>query len=211
MKKIHVLAAAMLAVGATTAQAASPFYVDIHAGQSTADLPTYANITLDNEDSTYSLNLGYRINDMFSVEGGYTKLGKPTYATSALSGSTSAYGSTLTLTNAVIQESFDLDGYTLGVAMDFPVSEKIDVTGRVGYISWEVDHVVGLTSGSVTYAGTAYTGSVTLPKVDGTDLYFGIGAGYKIDKAMRAGVNFTRYDIGGVDVDTWTANLRYSF
>ena len=210
MKMTKIALAAVLAMGAASANA-GPFYVDAHLGQTSADLPTYTNITLDNEDSTYSLNLGYRINDMFSFEGGYTKLGKTTYTTPAISTSTSAFGSTLTLTNAVIQESLDVDGYTLGLAMDFPASAQIDITGRVGYISWEVAHKVALTSGTFTYGGTNYTGSVDLPNIDGTDLYWGLGASYKFSKEMRAGVNFTRYDIGGVDVDTWTANLRYNF
>jgi len=210
MKMTKIALAAVLAMGATVANA-GPWYVDAHLGQASADMPTYTNVTLDNSDSTYSLNLGYRINDTFSIEGGYAKLGKASYSTSALTGSTSVYGSTLTLTNAVIQESYDLDGYTLGIAMDFPVSTQIDVTGRVGYISWETSHKVALTSGSVTYGGITYTGSVDLPKIDGTDLYWGLGASYKFSKEMRAGLNFTRYDIGGVDVDTWTANLRYSF
>lgn len=208
-KKTVVMAAGLLVAGAASAQG----YVDVHLGQATADLTSVSGVSLDKTDSTYSLNIGYKFNDLFSVEGGYTKLGEASASNSAaITGSGTMYGRPLTLTNAVIKGTDEVDGYNLGLAMDFPINNAIDISGRAGVFMWDLKSTLALTSGTANYNGTAYAaGSSASVKSSGSDLYWGLGASYKFNKAVRAGVNFTRYDIDGTDVDTWTANLRYSF
>ena len=214
MKMTKIALAAVLAMGATAANA-GPFYVDAHLGQATLNEDiSISGITFDKDDTTYSLNLGYKISDTISIEGGYTDLGEASISNAtAVSGSGTLNGRALTLTNLVGKLAADAKGYTLGMAMDFPINDKVNVVGRAGFFMWESDATASITSGSFTYNGTTYnTGSSwALGSRDGSDLYVGIGASYKFSDAVRAGVNFTRYTLDDTEVDTWTANLRYNF
>ncbi len=212
MNKTKIALAAVLAMSAAGAQA-GPFYVDAHLGQATADLPSITGWSLDKDDTTYSLNLGYKLNDTLAVEGGYTKLGEASYSsTTAVSGSATVSGTTATATNATFNLAAKADGFTLGLAGDFPISNAIDLSARAGVFFWDAKATGTLTAGTLVVNGTTYnTGSSLSAKDDGSDLYWGLGASYKFSKDMRAGINFTRYDISGTDIDTWTANLRYNF
>ncbi len=203
------MVAGLLVASAASAQG----YVDVHLGQATADLPSISGWSLDKKDTTYSFNLGYKLNDTFSVEGGYTKLGEASYSSgTAVSGSGTANGTSVTATNATFKLAAKADGYTLGLAADLPVNNTIDISARAGMFFWDAKATGTLTAGTLVVNGTTYAaGSSISGKLDGSDLYLGLGASYKFNKAVRAGVNFTRYDIDGTDVDTWTASLRYNF
>ncbi|MDP2751081.1 MAG: outer membrane beta-barrel protein [Rhodocyclaceae bacterium] len=205
MNKIAVMVAGLFMAGAANAQ----MYVDVHAGQVTADLPSVNGWTVDKKDTAYAINLGYKINNMISVEGGYIPSIEGSYSSNtAVSGSGGGY----TLTDAVFKGAVETDGYTLGVAMDLPVNDVIDVSGRAGMFMWDAKETVTLTSGTLVYNGTTYAaGSSISGKSDGSDPYWGLGVGYKVNKNVRAGVNFTRYTVDDVDADAWTASLRYSF
>ena len=215
MKMTKIALAAVLAMGATAANAAGTWYVDAHLGQATLNEDvSISGITFDKEDSTYSINLGYKISDNLSIEGGYTDLGEASLSnTNAVSGTGTFNGSALTVTNLIGKLAAEAKGYTLGMAMDFPINDKVNVVGRAGFFMWEADGTASITGGSFTYQGTTYgTGSSwNLGSRDGSDLYVGIGASYKFSDALRAGVNFTRYNLDDTEVDTWTANLRYNF
>ena len=204
-KKGVVIAAGLLVAGVANAQG----YVDVHLGQAKVDWPSVSGLTLDDTDTTYSLKIGFKLNDIFAIEGGYTQLGETSYtASAAVSGSANGYTFT-DFTGKVVDK---VDGYAIGLAADFPVSNAIDLSARAGVYFWDWKETGTITGGSLTYGGTTYLAGTSISvSDDGSDLYWGLGASYKFNKAVRAGVNFTRYDIDGTDVDTWTASLRYNF
>lgn len=208
-RKTAVMMTGLLVASVASAQG----YVDIHLGQAEADLdlPSVSGLSWDKKDTTYSLNLGYKVNKFLAIEGGYTKLGEASVTAQAYNGNIGRASAT----NATGKAVAKVDGYVFGLAATLPINNAVDLTARAGVFAWKGKVSGTLTGGSITYGGNTYTAGSLSGKEDGTDPYWGLGAGYNFSNAVRAGVNFTRYkgetSLGDVDVDTWTANLRYSF
>ncbi|MDP1683438.1 MAG: outer membrane beta-barrel protein [Burkholderiales bacterium] len=212
MVKQHLYALG-LAVGAALSQQAfaadSGFYADIGVGYAKADLGSTAGFTVDDTDTSYSLGLGYNFNKNISVEGGYLKLGKASLSSSG-SVSGTYYGSPFTATGT-LGASAEVDGFYLGPVFRYPVTEKIEILGRVGAYIWEAD-LKASASGSLVYAGTTYAGNVSASKTEkGTDAYYGLGLNYKLNDRIGVGMDWTRFDIDGTDVDNISARLKISF
>lgn len=202
-----------LAMGVLVSQSAfsadTGFYADIGVGQSKADLNDSSGFTVDDTDTSYSIGVGYNVNKYISVEGGYLKLGKVKISTSGTVSGT-YYGSPFSATGT-LSASAEVDGFYLGPVFRLPVSDKLEVFGRAGAYFWSVDTVASA-SGSLTYAGTTYTGGATAQETDnGTDAYYGVGASYKINDRVSVGLDWTRFDIDGTDVDNIGARVKIGF
>lgn len=183
---------------------ASGFFVTIGLGQSNADLGSVAGLTVDDTDTSYSIGVGYKISEMFSVEAGYQKLGEAS-ASGTITGT--LYGKSITATG--INLSDEVDGYYFGPVVTFPVSENFEVQGRLGVYSWEGDIKGSFTS--LTYGGTTYSGTSLSTSHDGSDAYYGLGVAYKFSKNVSLGADWTRFDIDDIDTDVFGARLKYSF
>lgn len=92
------------------------------------------------------------------------------------------------------------DGWYFGPRLTVELSPQIEGYARIGMLAWEST----LTS-NVGFSGTD----------DGTDVYFGIGAAFKISNQLSLGADWTRYtmesDGEDVDVDTFGGKLKFSF
>lgn len=212
MKKQHlrILGLAMgVLVSQSVFSADTGFYADIGVGQSKADLNASSGFTVDDTDTSYSIGVGYNVNKYISVEGGYLKLGKAKLSTSGTVSGT-YYGAPFSATGT-LNASAEVDGFYLGPVVRLPVSDKFEVFGRAGAYFWNLDTVASA-SGSLTYAGTVYAGGVTAKATkDGTDAYYGVGANYKLNDRVSVGLDWTRFDIDGTDVDNIGARVKVSF
>ena len=212
MKMTKIALAAVLAMGATAANAGS-WYIDVAAGQSVVDLgnsPT--GLIIDDKGDMYSIGGGYKFSDAIALEGGYINMGKASQ-TAATGYSENLYGYPLTVTSGSFSANYTADGYYFGAAFTWPVSKDFDANLRAGVLFWDFEQVVSGT-GSLTYRGTTISGSTSSKYTsDGNDPYFGIGGKYKINAQTALGLDWTRYKIGEneSDVDVWSANLRYNF
>jgi len=92
------------------------------------------------------------------------------------------------------------DGFYFGPRLTLEISPQFEAYGRVGVLAWDAE-------------GKDSTGFSASD--DGTDLYFGIGAAYKISKQVSLGADWTRYAYEGdgedSDVDTFGAKLKFNF
>lgn len=92
------------------------------------------------------------------------------------------------------------DGFYFGPRLTLEISPQFEAYGRVGVLAWdaEVKDSLGFSASD-----------------DGTDVYFGIGAAYKISKQVSLGADWTRYAYEGdgedSDVDTFGAKLKFNF
>lgn len=91
------------------------------------------------------------------------------------------------------------DGWYFGPRLTVELSPQIEGYARIGMLAWEST----LTS-NVGFSGTD----------DGTDIYFGIGAAFKVSNQLSLGADWTRYtmesDGDDVDVDTFGGKLKFS-
>lgn len=115
MKKIPAYLAALAFTAVSASALAEDFYLFGQIGKSDFDIDPTANTAWgDTTDTTYSLGLGYRFNDYFSAEGGYTDLGtvKGTYRN--------------------IPVSVDTTAFFLGVKGQLMVAEQVSLFARTG-------------------------------------------------------------------------------
>lgn len=105
------------------------FYLGAGVGQayyhsdSLDDLDSFDRVSIDDNDTAYSLYAGYRFNPNVSLELGYVNLGE---ATAKVSG----YGDVATL---------EADGFTASVLGRLHIANNFSVIGRLGAIQWDVD------------------------------------------------------------------------
>lgn len=92
------------------------------------------------------------------------------------------------------------DGFYFGPRLTFELAPNVEVYGRLGMFAWDVEAKDSL--------GTSI-------KEDGTDIYFGIGAAYKISDQVSLGAEWTRFtaesDGDDADMDTFGAKLKFNF
>lgn len=87
-------------------------------------------------------------------------------------------------------------GFMLGGVGRFYVAERLSLVPRFGLYLWDVD----------ASASNGFSDSDS-----GSDIYFGIGADFQINKQVHLGLHFARFDIDGDDVDVIEAKLGFSF
>ena len=212
--KLSAIFAALVFSGSAYS-AGNNMFLEVGVGQSVADLPSAAGISVDDSDLTYSIGAGYMFTKNFGIEAGWRDLGEVSAKASG-SYSDTIYGVPVTAVGD-LTASAETSGWFLGVVADFPVTEKFSINGRAGYYFWESDLTASAT-GTLDVDGTVYAGSVAASaSVDDSDPYFGLGVAYNFTKNVSLGVNYTRYTLEfddvdyDVDVDVWDARLKYSF
>lgn len=198
---------------ATTALAAvnasaGDWYVSATAGQSEVDLDISSGpgYSIDDEDTTYGINLGYRLNQYWAVEAGYLDLGEASIKATE-GGADFYYGGSYVEAEAGTKATAEADGWTLGLVGTYPVTEKFDLYAKAGVYKWDVDYKV---SGSGWIDGEYYEGSASASE-DGSDIYYSLGGKYNFTETVAVGVEFARYEVDDADVDNISATLTYSF
>lgn len=208
-KKIAAMAAGLLVAGVASAQGAGGF-VEGTVGFGKFDLGNTSGWTVDDKDTSWGLTAGYMLNSNFGFEVGYRDLGRASGSTSAVSGTW--YGKPYTATGT-LSASGDADGWLFGVRLNLPGNDKFSVNARAGLYDWNAD-LRATASGSLTYDGTAYAGNVQASQTfSGTDLYYGIGAGYNITKQLGVSIDYSRFVLDDISVKnhSWDINLQYRF
>lgn len=96
--------------------------------------------------------------------------------------------------------TFSADGFYFGPRLTVELSPASEVYGRIGMLAWD-----GEFEDSDGFSASD----------DGTDVYLGIGAAFKISNQVSFGVDWTRYmmesDGDDVDVDTFGGKLKFNF
>lgn len=210
MKKTYITTAIASLLALTSSMAiadGSNLYVSVTGGESEFDsgLNSGPGYSVDETDTTWSINLGYNMNEYFAVEVGYRDLGEASItATNNLT--TTVLGSNVTI-NAGSAIKAEADGFTLGLLGKLPINESFDITAKVGTFIWDAD--VSAT-GSGTIDGTAYAGSYSVSD-DDLDVYGAIGAQYNFNNNFALGAQWIIFEVLDEDIDAIEATLSYSF
>jgi len=180
-----------LAVGASTAFA-SDFYVVGSVGRSyekidgsigDTDLALFGmtNIrsSVDEVDTGYKLQLGWRFHKNFAVEGGWVDLGKTNYA---------ANFTTPFATPASALAEWKASGFNIGVVGSLPLSDSFSIFGRLGWIDAKVE---------ASFAATGFPTAVT--KVTKLKTNYGVGAAYEVNQHFGVRIEWERFNNLGND------------
>ncbi len=122
---------------------------------------------------------GFRFNRMFSIEGQYVDFGD------AADGPLSV----------------EADGWTAGLVVDIPVTERISPYGKIGMLFWDAEASVDNVPGSVSD--------------DGNDVVYGVGVRFGLAENLDLRLEYERYTFSvedtDTDVDLASANLQFNF
>jgi len=206
---VQSLAALVLASSSIAATAAdSGWYAGVSLGQSKVDADagqlkselealgaTSVAASVNNTDTGWKLFGGYQLNKNLGFEAAYVDLGSfnsnATYAT---------------LAGSPYQSKTDGKGFLLSVVGTLPVSDTVAIFGKIGAFSWDLD-----ATASTSLASTSLSAS-------GTDLAYGLGANWQINKTIGLRAEWERFqDIGGKngfnqhDVDLYSIGAVFHF
>ncbi|MCK9283221.1 MAG: outer membrane beta-barrel protein [Rhodocyclaceae bacterium] len=151
---------------------------------------------LEKEDVAFKLQLGYKLNEHFAIEGGYVDLGNAKYSASFTGGSADI---------KVRAEGFNIAA--LGIV---PIGEKFSLFGKVGVI---YAYLSANASGGGIASGAGGSESSTKLKS-----HWSIGGDYALNNNWAVRAEFERFSdlgdknsVGGVDVDLVSVGLICKF
>ena len=155
-----------------------------------------SSTSLDSNDTAYSLNIGYKFNPYFALEGGYTDLGK--------------YGFSSNVTSPVattVNGNYKVDGVNLSAVGIIPLNNGFSLYGKAGIFRAN-------TKLDVSSSGTSGVSSTSDHSTNAT---YGLGASYAFNKDWTAKLEWNRFhDVGetstGKDnIDLYTVGVAYNF
>ena len=161
MRKIVFILFVTAVFAAPAAATETGFYIGGGLGISSLDArdfdPDYAHLRFEDEDFGAKIFAGYRPFKYFAVEAGYTDFGNDKVWEGG---------------NAQFYEEADIhvtmwSGYAVGL---IPLSGKVDLFGKLGYASWDVDNRVNS------------RGETEDRSTSGSDLAFGAGVNFRFNK-----------------------------
>ena len=190
-----------------SASADSNWYVGVGVGSAEADISssragerllgsgaTGVNTSLDEDDTSYKITVGYDYSKNIAIEAAYVNFGDFNLDANETGVANPLVG----------RFDADTDGVSLAVVGKLPLANNFSLLGKIGAYYWNSD-----TDTSVTQSGAP----VAINEVDddGTDFFYGVGAQYDFNQfAVRA--EYERYnDIIEEDYDVYTLNLMYRF
>lgn len=220
MKKISALLLSMAALSPLAAHAeGSNWYAVISVGQSTYDVDksdfddvingtayiTTVNSRLDDSDTGYKIQAGYKFNENFAIEGGYIDLGRMTYNTGV--GSSAPTLISITGNSGAELKAYGFNAEAVGI---LPLGAGFSVFGKAGAI-------IAHTEADATVTAKI-TDGVTTDNVDEsthktkTSLKPTVGAGISFDlnATLSARLEYQRFfglDADGDDIDADLASI----
>jgi OmpA-OmpF porin, OOP family len=150
----------------------------------------------DRNDTSWGLNLGFRVNPTWAVEGGYTDFGKLNY-----SAAVAAPADT-------IQGDYKANAVSLAGVGSFPLSESWSVYGKAGLARTHVRLNANSTNGATAPSSATE---------NGTGLLIGAGTTYDFTKNVFGKLAWDRYtrvgdsSTGRGDVDLLSAGVGLRF
>lgn len=131
----------------------------------------------DETDTSVNLFGGYRFNENFAVELGYLDLGESTIDTTITANGASA----------VISGRTSVSGaYLAGVGI-LPLGERWSLFGRIGVFGGTAESDISLVANGITLSSEHV-------EDDGSEMMYGVGAGFSISERIDLRLQFDRID-----------------
>ena len=157
---------------------------------------TNISSTLDEKDSGFSLYAGFPIDEGLDVEIGYNDFGEASL--SGVNGNqfrvgNTTYQFTTTATIAVTSSSI-----SYGVVPKMPLTDGIDLYGKIGLHTWDTEFSVVSTNNNTTLDD------------EGTDVYFGFGVSMDLDD-ITGRIGYSSFDVDGDEISSLNIGISAKF
>lgn len=136
------------------------------------------------DNGSFAFGAGYAFNRNISLEGAYLDFGSHHGETDCPPG--------FTCLVVPVSAEADLTGISLSLIGSLELTARLDVYGKVGFVSWDIDF---------TDISSAFNAS-------GEDLLFGAGLRWSIDDHWKV---FAEYGKVELDLNTASIGVRYHF
>ena len=167
-------------------------------------------VTIDDNDTIANFSLGYIVSPSLSFEGGIFSSGEVT-ASLPTGDSGTLYGKAYSVSGTVTVKAKTGSPYFLGLKFSGG-SDPFGINIKAGQLFWDVDYIA-TGSGTITYGGTAYSGSSSakFKTVDGNDLYFGIGMSYALSNNSSIDLGYISSEINNSDISGYSLSWVRNF
>lgn len=171
--------------------AAQTYFLGGSLGQSDIDDSLVSGLitsgSIDGKDTAFKIYGGGFFGKHLGAELAYLDLGEASYAGNF---------NTLSVTNG----RFSLWGYNVAALLEYPVSERFSVFGKLGVFLWESE-------GSDVTDGDPFSTTSR-----GWDFgSFGVGATWRFTPRVAARVEWERFPVGDADASLLSLGLQYNF
>lgn len=209
MKRIALVGIVSALMSSGVLAAGNGGFFEAGLGSSKFSVDGSSGWSMDEKDTSFSAVGGYMFNENVGVEGGYLDLGEVSGSiTGNLSGN--LYGKLLTV-NGTVRANGDAKGWLLGVRGVLPINKQFSLNGRVGAFVWDSDVTVNV-SAVGTWGGAAIAANGTASQsYSGSDIYYGIGANYAIDKNIAIGVGYSHYTMKKLDAKASNLDIKWNY
>ena len=170
-------------------------------------------VTIDDNDTIANFSLGYKVSPSLALEGSIISGGE---VSASLSGDESGtfQGKTYSASGTVTVKAKTDTSYLFGLKYSGKIgSYPLSLNMKAGQLFWDVDYIASA-SGTITYGGTTYSGSITeetLLAVDGSDLYFGIGMSYELSNNSSIDLDYISTEINNSDISGYSLSWVRNF
>ncbi|SVE60478.1 uncharacterized protein METZ01_LOCUS513332, partial [marine metagenome] len=176
IKIFFVLLASLISSSPFTVSAAEPGDSSLTLGMmkitdESLDVLAGTGVTIDDSDTVTNITGGFYVSPNLSLEAGIIT-GAEVSASVSDGDSGTLYGKTYSVSGTISITAKTDPSYLFGVKYSSPESGPLSVYGKGGMLFWNVSYIASA-SGTVTYDGTAYSGSssLTFHSADGSDPY----------------------------------------
>ena len=167
-------------------------------------------VTIDDSDTVTNFTVGYRVSPSLAFEGSIISSGE---VSASLSGGESGtfHGKSYIGSGTVTVKAKTDPSYLLGLKYSGG-SGPLSINIKAGQLFWDVDYIASA-SGTITYGGTTYSGSITetLLTVDGSDPYVGFGMSYAFSKNSSIDLDYISSEINDSDISGYSLSWVRNF
>ena len=174
----------IVALFSDVAAAQSGFYVYGAVGNTDSEITLGGLNRVADDNSSYAIGAGYAFNRNISLEGAYLNFGSHFGETDCPPG--------FTCLVVPVSAGADLTGISLSLIGSLELTAGLDVYGKVGFVSWDID----------------FTGISSAFNASGEDLLYGAGLRWSIDDHWKV---FAEYGKVELDLNTASIGVRYHF
>ncbi|NRA56113.1 MAG: porin family protein [Gammaproteobacteria bacterium] len=158
---------------------------------------TATELSIDDNRTGWTLNIGYEVTENLAVEAGYIDMGDV-----SLTLNTMVTDVDLFINQVKNVHPNSADGVTLAGVYRYHINDKISLSGRLGLFRWDGDFdAIAIDSGEKLGSDDS----------SGTDMFYGVGGGFKMTDKLTITIQWQHFKLEKESLRMLSIGARYRF